>query len=151
MRCLGIRAAPTVVTFAVYDHSQKKILNVEEIRIAAAFDVPDKLKYLRNNLLDVLREYRIEKAGVRVTEPSAQQADTFRIQMEGVIQEAFASSDLAHYYVGHISNISSKIDIPRADFKKYIDGELDWDMENWSELSKVEREAVLCAIGACNA
>ena len=93
---IGIRAAPSAVTFAVYNTDAKEVVNVEQIIIPAAFTTPDRLKYLRSNLLDVLREFKVEQAGVRVTEPSAKMANVDRIQIEGVIQEAFASSDLTH-------------------------------------------------------
>ena len=81
----------------------------------------------------------------------AQKLSIHRIQIEGVIQEAFASSNLANYYTGQISSIASRLNIPRADLKKYIDGDLDWGVENWSGLNKIKREALLCAIGAISA
>ncbi len=151
MRTIGIRAAPKVVTFVVYDSEAKAVLNVENVRIPAAFFAPDALKYVRNTLLDILREYRIDRAGIRATEPNAQQPNIERIQIEGVVQEAFASSTLAWYYVGQISSISAKLGIDRADFKRYIEGPLEWPVENWSELKKEQREALLCAIGASRA
>lgn len=151
MITIGIRAAPKAVTFAVYDCIRKTVLNVEAIKIPVAFNVPERLKYIRSNLLDVLREYDVEKAGVRETEPTSQRLNIERIQMEGVIQEAFASSALTAFYVGQISSISSKVGIPRADFKPYVDGEKEYPVENWVGLSKEEREAVLCAVGAENA
>jgi hypothetical protein len=97
MRTIGIRAAPKAVTFVVYDSIANGILNVEDIKIPVAFSTPDALKYIRNNLLDILREYEITHAGVRVTEPNAQSTSIERIQIEGVIQEAFASSLLESY------------------------------------------------------
>lgn len=148
MRTIGIRAAPKFVTFVVFDADAQAVLNVEDIRIPAAFHTPDALKYVRNNLLDILREYRIDRAGIRVTEPNAQSPSIARIQLEGVVQEAFASSTLASYYVGQISSISAKLGIDRADFKRYVDGPLEWPVENWSSLDKEQREALLCAIGA---
>lgn len=151
MITIGIRAAPRVVTFAVYDSEAERIINVEEIKIPAAFSMPDGLKYLRSNLLDVLREYEVEQAGVRVTEPSAQSPSVERIQIEGVIQEAFASSNLSKYYVGQISSISSRLGIDRARFKPLVDGENAYDIENWDKMTKEQREAVLCAVGAMNA
>jgi hypothetical protein len=151
VRTIGIRAAPRAVTFVVYDSDADEILDVEDIKIPVAFEAPDALKYIRNNLLDILREYSVEKAGIRVTEPNAQRPNIARIQIEGVIQEAFASSSLKGYYVGQISSISSKLDIPRADFKKYIDGTLEWQVENWASLEENQREALLCAIGAARA
>lgn len=151
MITIGIRAAPTVVTFAIYDSQRRTVVNVEEIKIPAAFSAPDALKYLRSNLLDVLREFKVAKAGVRASEPSAQSMSIERIQIEGVIQEAFASNELVAYYVGHISSISKRIGIPRNEFKPLVAGEQDYDIENWSEMSTMEREAVLCAIGAVDA
>jgi hypothetical protein len=148
VRTIGIRAAPKVVTFAVFDADEVGVLNVEDIRIPIAFHTPDALKFIRNNLLDILREYGIERAGIRVTEPNAQSPNIARIQIEGVVQEAFASSLLKAYYVGQISSISAQLGIARVDFKRYVDGQLDWPVENWASLSKEQREALLCAIGA---
>lgn len=151
MRTIGIRAAPKVVTFVVFDVDTQAVLNVEDIRIPIAFPTPDALKYVRNNLLDVLREYHIDRAGIRVTEPNAQSPNIARIQIEGVVQEAFASSTLKSYYVGQISSISARLEIDRTDFKRYVEGPLEWPVENWGELSKEQREALLCAIGASHA
>jgi len=150
MITIGIRAAPKVVTFAIYDSEAKQILNIEEIKIPAAFAMPDSLKYLRGNLLDVVREFKVESAGIRASEPTAQNPSIERIQIEGVIQEAFASSALQAYYVGHISSISSRLGIDRKAFKPLVDGEQEYPIENWKSMSKEEREAVLSAVGAVN-
>ncbi|KOC25955.1 hypothetical protein GL58_00715 [Comamonas testosteroni] len=146
MVTIGIRVKPKAVTFVVLDGDEVK--NVEDMVIPRAFDTPDALKYVRTNLLDVLREYRVEAAGIRVTEPTAQSFNIERVQLEGVIQEAFASSSLKGYYVGQISNISSLVGINRADFKPMVDGENKLNIEAWSKLSREAREALLCALGA---
>lgn len=152
MKCLGIRAKPSEFTFAVFDPKKNALINVEKIKIPKALEAPEALKYVRNTILDVLREYEITSAGIRITESNSQQLNIRRIEIEGVIQEAFASSTLGSYYVGQISNISSRIGIPREDFKRYVEGEVECDLiENWSELNRDEREAVLAALGANNA
>lgn len=151
MITIGIRAAPKVVTFAIYDTDEGAILNVEEIKIPAAFETPAALKYVRSNLLDVLREYKVERAGVRVTESVANYPNIERIQIEGVIQEAFASSELQSYYVGQISSISKRLGIDRKDFKPLVDGDKDPGVEDWKKMGKEEREAILCAMGAQDA
>ncbi len=148
MITIGIRAAPKVVTFAIYDSDAGAVINVEKIKIPAALPTPAALKYVRSTLLDVLREYKVERAGVRVTEPNAQSTSIDRIQIEGVIQEAFASSDLQSYYVGQIASISKRLGIDRQKFKPLVDGEEDPGVENWNGMSREEREAILCAIGA---
>lgn len=139
------------LTFAIFDSDKQNVLNVEEIRIPAAFTVSEGLKYVRSNLLDVLREYAVVQAGVRVTEPNAQGMSVERIQIEGVVQEAFASSTVYAYYVGQISSIAARLGIKRNEFKPFTAGEKDPGVENWSKHSSVEREAILCAMGAINA
>jgi hypothetical protein len=145
---IGIRAAPRVVTFVVYDTARRAIVNIEAIKIPAAFSRPDGLKYVRSNILDILREFKVEKAGIRATEPSSQAQLIERIELEGVIQEVFASSNLISYYVGHISSISARLGINRTEFRPYVEGQRDYDVENWATMSREQREATRCAIGA---
>jgi hypothetical protein len=109
------------------------------------------LKYVRSNLLDVLREYKVERAGVRVTEAFSPHLYIERIQIEGVIQEAFASSELQSYYVGQIASISKRLGIDRKKFKPLVDGDEDPGVENWKGMGKEEREAILSAMGAKDA
>lgn len=149
---LGIRAKPSEFAFAVYDAETNDLVNVEKVKIPKALETPEALKYVRNTIRDILREYKIVAAGIRVTESNSQHLNVRRLEIEGVIQEAFASSTLRSYYVGQISSISAKIGIERADFKLYVNGELDCDLvENWDRLDSEEREAVLAAMGASNA
>lgn len=152
MNTMGIRAKPGEVTFAVYDVDNRALSNVETIKIPKALPTPDALKYVRNNVLDVIREYQISRAGLRTTESTARSPSVQRIEIEGVIQEAFASSSLQGYYCGQIATIASRLGIPRANFKLHVNGELPFDsVENWADLSPEEREAVFAALGAQHA
>lgn len=152
MRSIGIRVQPTAVTFAIYDSEENAFINIETLKVPKALTVPEGLKYVRNSILDILREYGISKAGIRIVESNSQRVDVTRVQIEGVIQETFASSTLEGYFCGQISNISSRIGIARTDFKKYVQGELLFDLiENWEQLNSHEREACLVAKGAVNA
>lgn len=152
MKTIGLRVSPSEVTFSIFDTVENSIINIEEIAIPNALTVPERLKYIRCNILDVLREYGIQKAGIRLSEPTAKQVNIDRVQIESVIQEAFASSSLDDYYYGAISTIAAKNDIERQNIKLLIKGDMDHEtIENWQELSEKEREAVLTAIGAMNA
>lgn len=148
MKTIGIRAAPKEVIFAVCEDDPAAVLNVEPIRIPAALSIPESLKYVRSNLLDILREYKIEKAGIRTTEPSAQSMSIERIQIEGVIQEAFASSMLKAYYAGPIATIAARLQINRANFKLIVEGDNHFDIDNWDDMKANEREAIMTAKGA---
>lgn len=149
---MGLRAAPKAVTFAIYDSATEALVNIEDILVPAAFEFPEALKYIRSNILDVLRMYGVEKAGVRTTEPVAQSPSIERIQIEGVIQETFASSTMTGYFAGPIAIVCSALKMDRTTFKPMVkSGRNDLEVEAWDKMSEARREAVLCAIGAVNA
>ena len=148
MNCIGIRVEPRAVTFAIYSAKVKRIINVEKLVIPQAMRIPEQLSFIRSNILDVFREFGISHVGIRITESNARQMNVSRIQLEGVIQEAIASSPVDTYYTGQISSISARLGFKRTDFKKYLDNELIFDIEGWTTLDKVEKEAVLTAVGA---
>ncbi len=152
MITMGLRAAPKLVTFAIFDSDANEILNVEDIQIPSAFEWPVALKYVRCSVLDVLREYEVERAGVRTSEPVAKSLSVERIQIEGVIQEAFASSALKGYFAGPIAVGAAVLRIDRATFKPMAkEGRNDMDVDGWGDMTEVRREAVLYAMGAANA
>ena len=152
MNAIGIRVSPRAVTYVIYDSVAREIVSVDAIGVPKALTAPEGLKYVRNTILDVIREYGVEKAGIRITESNALRPSHERIQLEGVIQEAFASSTVSDYYCGQISVISARLGIPRGDFKKYISNEMVFEsVENWATHAPDEKEAILTAIGAMNA
>ena len=127
-------------------------MNVEGLKVPQALTVPDALKYIRNNVLDVIREYGITKAGIRITEYTEFRLNRERLQIEGVLQEAFASSNLDSYYLGQVVSISSRVGLEKGEFAKCIEGSSTFrSIGNWMSHSKAQREAIICAVGAENA
>jgi hypothetical protein len=151
MKAIGFRANPRGLTFAIYCDVTKSFVNVEKFDIPAAFEKPDGLKFLRNNMLDVFIEFNVQRAGIRLAESHAQKPNIDRIQIEGVIQEAFASSDLMSYFVGQIATIERLLGIGKGVFKPMIGGTNTLEIEGWGDMSADQREAMLAAIGALNA
>ena len=147
---IGFRATPTDVRFAVFDGDRRSVVNIEILRIPTAFSGPEGLKFIRSNVLDILREYEVAYAGIRTTEPSAQSIDLRRVQVEGVIQEAFASSTLKGFYAGPIAIIAHRLGIDRTRFKPMVAGENDLGVDGWADMATNSREALLAAIGAAN-
>lgn len=148
MISIGLRVEPKKITFAIIDIEENEILNIEKLIVPISLDVPEQLKYIRLNLLDIIREYDVNVAGIRIIESNARTLNVERIQIEGVIQEAFASSSIEKYFIGQISSISAKLGFPRTDFKKYIDNTLQYKIEGWENLRSEEKEALFVAIGA---
>jgi Holliday junction resolvasome RuvABC endonuclease subunit len=152
MNILGIRVEPKSTTFSVIsaENENYTIINVELIKIPAALDFPEKLKYIRNCVLDILREYNISIAGIRVAESKAQNLSVTRLHIEGVIQEAFSSSNVEKYFVGRKNSIASKLNMTGKELESVFKGENVFDLiDNWDVCrTRQARESVLTAMGA---
>lgn len=152
MNLLGIRVEPKQTTFVVIEYNEKEdkfiLINDELIKVPAALDFPEKLKYIRTCVLDILREYDVSYAGIRVAESNSQNLNVTRIHIEGVIQESFASSMVENYFIGVKSSIGSRLNIKSADIKKVIEGNLSYNLSGWEKLTNnISREAALVAVG----
>lgn len=151
VRAIGFRCTPHKVYYAIIESNDSinSVLDVDCINIPKCLIVPEKLKFIRNNIIDIINEYSITKAGIRAIEPSSQQKSIDRIHYEGVIQELFASSCLSEYYVGYISNISKKINIQRNHFKEIISNRMEFtQIDNFRSHTVEEKEALLTSLGA---
>jgi len=150
---IGIRANPSQVNYCILtgEFQQFEVKIIDKIINPKSLDVPEQLKFIRSTLCDIINENKVTVACIRITESNAQQINISRIYLEGVIQELIASSTIQRYYIGQISNISSKLGIQRADFKPYVNGLKKFlEMEIWGDLSQEERECVLASVSALN-
>jgi len=150
---IGIRCNPNEIFFAVCESNNGNVtlVAVDSIIVPVALDVPEKLKFVRNTLIDILEEYNVTNACIRITEPNAQSKNVERINFEAVIQELIVSSTIEKYFIGQISNISAKLGIPRDDFKRYVSGEIDYPLiEKWNDFDNHQKESILSSISAIN-
>lgn len=152
MNILGIRVEPKKTTFVVLRKTdgEYEVINSEVIKVPSALDFPEKLKYIRNCVLDILREYSICYAGIRVAEANTQNLDITRLHIEGVVQEAFSSSDVSSYFTGRKTSIAARLNLKPKQLEAVFKGERDFNgIVNWNILSqKNSREAALVAMGA---
>lgn len=152
-KSIGIRVTPATVYFSIVsiNDDELEIIAIDRINNPKALNTPEQLKFIRNTLGDIINEFSITNACIRVTESNAKSISIQRIYIEGVIQELFASSTIMNYYIGQISNISSSLGIERSKFKPLADGnEIYGNIDNWKKYSLEERESMLSAISALN-
>ena len=152
MNIIGIRSSPTKIFFSIVTIEEESFSFInQELLIPVSFDTPQKLKYVRKTMLDIFNEYNIIKAGIRVTEPSAD-ANDFRIMLEGIIQELIASSKAEIYFTGVKASIGSKLGIPNdGTISEVMDGNQPFnEIPDWKELSKEYRECLMVAFAALN-
>ena len=150
-KSIGFRCTPQEIHYCIISEEEYAyaVVDVDRIVVPKSLKQSNKLKYIRNIVLDILNEYEISYAGIRVSEPNSQSKKTHRLHIEGVILELFASSSLEKHYVGQISSISSLLNIPRQDFKLIIKGEIKFPaIERFCEHTKEQKEAILTALGA---
>ena len=150
---IGIRATPSTIFYAIIEENKTEFRThvIDRVNIPSALAKPEQLKFIRNTFLDIISEFGISVACVRVTESTAQGVSDIRIGIEAIIQELFASSTIQKYYAGQISSISKKLNIKRDEFKPYADGTKTYnDFDGWKKLSLEHRESILSAFSALN-
>lgn len=151
-RSIGIRVKPQNIFYSIIKDcdNEKEIVLLDNVYVPIALQMPEKLKFIRSTFLDIIDENQVNLACIRVTESSAQTISIERTYIEAIIQELIASSDIEKYYVGQISNISSKLKIARNDFKKIIESERCDFFESWNKYNKEQKESLLAALSAFN-
>lgn len=150
---IGIRANPNHVNYCIIRGNVKEfeVRLIDKVINPKSLELPEQLKFIRNTFCDIINENGVELACIRITESNARQVNTTRMYIEGVIQELIASSTIEKYFIGQISNISSKLDINRTDFKPYVKGYNTFlGMDIWNGLSKEERECVMASVSTLN-
>lgn len=149
MNNLGIRVQPNKITFAIFNSETEEIINVETIVVPKALEIPEQLKFIRNSVLDLLREYKITRAGIKVTENNSQSLSIERLYIEGVIQETFASSSIEKYRTFVLSNMVKQFNTNATKIKRYLKNEEDdigiaFDLSIFKKTE--EKESILSAM-----
>lgn len=149
---IGIRVTPKIIYFSVVSGEVDgiNIQLVDKIINPKSLKTPEQLKYIRNTLSDIIHEYSVTNACIRVTESNAQKPSIDRIHIEGVVQELFASSTIEKYFIGQIASISAKLDMNRKKFKDIASGEDNYlEITDWKENYILEeRESIMSAISS---
>jgi len=150
---IGIRVTPRTIYYSIVEENKGEIeiKIIDKVNNPKALNMPEQLKFLRNTLCDIINEFKITNACIRIAESTAQSLNISRVYIEGIIQELFASSTIEKYFVGQISSISSNLGIERSNFKPFAEGkEIFLGIENWKNYSLEHRESLMSAISALN-
>lgn len=151
LRAIGVRVSPKRVFYAVVSGTDglRELLTASSLLVPPALEPPDQLRFVRATLLDIMAEYTVTRAGIRISEYTAQKMSVERMNMEGVVQELLSSSDVEAYFAGRIATIAALLREPdRARVKRYIEGELFMNVPRWDSYPSEAREAILTAVAA---
>lgn len=148
MRVLGVRATPKFASFIVYDTESSDVHCSDVIRIPEIMDTPEKLKYVRNNILDILRFYNVEVAAIRVAESNSRNLNANRLYIEAVIQEAFSSSEVKKYITIRQNGIRTSLNLSAQNYKSFLKSEMTINNIDNSSFNPETNEALLSALAA---
>ncbi len=146
MRILGVRVSPSVASFIVYCTEAKELVCSDVINIPGTLDTPEKLKYVRNNILDILNFYNVDAAAIRVTEANSKNMSIDRLYIEAVIQEAFSSSEVKKYFTIRKAGIKSGMNISESKYKELLESRATFEGINNSLFTPETNEAVMAAL-----
>lgn len=148
MSYIGFRASPSKVTFALLNENNELTM-VDSVNVPLALSVPDQLRFLRTTLLDIISEFKVKQAFVRVSEPNTMSKNISRMNIEGVLQELIAGASVEKYMAGQISKITKLLNVERTQFKRWIDGNEPFqDIHGWNRKTLDEKEAIISAFAA---
>ncbi|MDQ1152374.1 hypothetical protein QE382_004358 [Sphingobacterium zeae] len=150
-KSIGIRVTPATIFFSIVslENDGVEVKTIDIVKSPKSMQTPEQLKFIRNTLSDIINEYQVNYACIRITESNARKVSIPRVYIEGVIQELFASSTIEKYYIGQISNIASHLGISRNEFKPYAEGDVDFEgIDDWKDLKLEHRESIMAAISA---
>jgi hypothetical protein len=131
-------------------------LDISHLNIPLSLQWPEALNFARNTILDILIQYKVDKAIIRICEfgTTMNEAMIERSYIEGVLQETIASSSVKKYLAGKIASFASLLRIERDAFKKFANAELVYPNIppglDWNSLKLEERETILTASAALN-
>ncbi|MCY8706843.1 hypothetical protein [Bacillus phage SPbetaL6] len=157
MHSIGIRVSTKrkepkgKIFFAISKRENLKfnLIRTGDIIIPNSLEVPEQLAFIRTNLLAVFNEYNVKRAGLRVVEGSANTQISYRKNIEGVIQEVFANSEIEAYDSLLITKFARIFEVNASDIKKYINGETVFPGvkgEEWKSYPKEIRECIISSI-----
>ncbi len=155
MNSLGIRVTSSTIFLSVYNKENKTIIS--ERQALPDLDLPKKLKQIRIDFLDFLSKNKIDHVSIKIAEKNALSINLERIAIEGVLQEAMASSDIKSYSVHSLQSIAKSFGIKGKDFKPLVtDAEVflkfveDKINHNNLRTNNDQREAILLAVSILN-
>ncbi|WP_426349380.1 hypothetical protein ACPWSR_16815 [Alloiococcus sp. CFN-8] len=157
MASIGIRVTPNDIYYTIVDSEDDgyKTISISHLRIPKALDIPCKLSYVRNTFITIIKQYKVNRAGIKLIEGNARTeikgSISFRINLEGVFLELFANSSIEKYLLGIAPSISAVLGLNSKPVKDMAEdlGLNDTDRtDDGRKLSDNNKESLVVAVAA---
>lgn len=156
MRSIGLRVTPKEIFYSIIEKNedQEEILSISSIKVSKALDEPYQLENIRSLLITIIKQYEINRGAIKVIESNNAlrlgDSTIFRLNIEGIIKEVFASSSIEKYLLGRATNVSAIFGLK---CKKVLDLVYDLNMDldssttdKGSKITDNYKEAIIVAL-----
>lgn len=157
MVSIGIRVTPNEVYYAIIKKENEgySIISISDIKLPKALDVPCKLSYTRNTFDTIIKQYGVNRAGIKLIEGNARTTlnagTSLRLNLEGVFLELFSNSSIENYLLGIAPNISGILGLQSKPVKDMAEDlgmdDLD-ETDEGRKLNNNNKEALVVAVAA---
>jgi hypothetical protein len=153
MRSMGIRVASNEVFYAIIEGTvlNPSLIFHSKLAIPKSFKDGQALSWVRESIMNVLKEYQISSVFIRTIEPKARigkKAITNRCKIEAVLLEA-ANTSGSRNSEGALVTITSLLAAKSVkSAKEYLELEEFREVEGWEDLNDNYKEASLAGIAA---
>jgi hypothetical protein len=150
MASIGVRASGNEFHYTIFEGTVENPIYRHHYKLTfpRAFETPQALAWLREQFLNVTREYQVRSVFVRTTEPMARatvRSLSERSRVEGVIIEASAAVGFRISH-GPLATMSSLLETRSA--RNYMELDTFRGIDNWQSLNDKYKEATLAAVCA---
>jgi hypothetical protein len=148
---IGFRVTPKAIFYSIVQRegTALKCTSALKISFQSGISVPKNLAHVRRQISSLSLDFKAKCGGIKLIESNSRKVDHYRLNVEGVIQEAMASSSLESLFFGNITNLTKVFgDGDKSRVKRIIEGKENCDKLDLDGLSKEHREAALAAAAA---
>lgn len=159
-KSIGFRVTPAEIFFAIIDNQENdyEFISISSLKVPVSLDEPYKLSFVRNTILTIINQYKIQYAGIKLIEGNARNSINnnmiFRFKTEGVLMELFANSSIKKYFLGISKSIASVLEIETCKTQEMLDSIIDTSIllnDNGKKITGEAKEAMLIGLAALEA
>jgi hypothetical protein len=137
------------------DVGEIAVIDIAHLSVPLALEIPERLSFVRNTFLDILIEYDVSSAAIRIPESSrfrVRNTTVERYFLEGVLQECLASSMVNRFVVARGASLATFAGWSAGQFKVLCEAASApsglGEAVDWPALSIEGKESLVAAYAA---
>ncbi|OOB78478.1 MAG: hypothetical protein BEN19_08940 [Epulopiscium sp. Nuni2H_MBin003] len=150
---IGFRVKANEIYYCIVSNNTDDytIKSISSLKVPILMDIPDKLAYIRNNIITIISQYNVCYAGIKLIEgyENLNHTHLFRFNLEGVLIELFSSTIINKYLLCTFNTISTILELTTyncSDMMREVLDITDYKTDENQEVTLHYQEAILVAL-----